>query len=467
MMRLFKKPSLNEFEQIRLIGTGNFCEVFHMVPKKMGKIPIADFAVKRINKKKVASLHKEAEVIMEKECLQKLNDPVFESQHPGWNNIVKLHFTQQDDLSLYLFLEYCRHGELWELTTGLGFIDIDLGLCFAAQLINGVEYMHSRNIVHRDLKAENLLLTGNGELRIIDFGTAMDLSRPELKIAGNRSGMARAGKTFEHYVGTAEFMPPEAVRNRSAGRSGDLWSLGCTLYQIFAGVAPFRAPSQFLSHLAAQNVLLQFPPHFPDSLKNLIERLLQVDPDNRLAAGMNDLTAIKSHDFFKGIDFNNPLSQYKTMYSPIVWPKLLHLCAMHLKKNFHRLIGAGPADPASPTDPANPATPTSPTNPATPASPTGEDKEDKKAPPGLDTLSTPSGRLSPPSQTSQPDPSLFLRRIDPKRVNLEVKTRELLKLQNKPNEWHCLLERINGLISLDEFSDNPDNFTDLTANFLK
>lgn len=107
------------------------------------------------------------------------------------------------------------------------------------------------------------------------------------------------------FVGTAAYVPPEVLNSSPATVGNDLWALGCTLYQMLAGTSPFKDASEWLTFQRIIARDLRFPEYFCDEAKDLIDRLLDVDPSKRPGAGPDGYASLKNHPFFKGIDWDN------------------------------------------------------------------------------------------------------------------------------------------------------------------
>lgn len=216
---------------------------------------------------------------MEKHVLNKLATP-------GHPNIVKLHGTFTDSSNVYLLLDFFKEGELWEETWRTGCVDLPRAKYFIKQLVEAVAYLHSQDIVHRDLKCENLMLYTPPEnpqskrLVVIDFGTALDLNRPDLTGAGNGAGTITR-RTFLNYVGTPNFMPPETIKNKFSGKSQDIYAVGATIFQILSGQPPFKSATEYLTLQAVQNGHLEFPSGFPEEAKDLCRILMSHNPSDR------------------------------------------------------------------------------------------------------------------------------------------------------------------------------------------
>lgn len=283
--------SLDHFKELKRIGEGNFSDIYsalNIFDKKT-------YAIKIINKAKLSRVRKEADIFMERHCLKKLL---------GSPYVIEIYSTFQDDLNLFIHFEYVPGGELWNEVKVFGLDSLSLVRYYFAQIISAVEYIHSKGIVHRDLKLENILLDQNKNVKLVDFGTAKDMFNPEIKGSGNS---AKGKKVYENFVGTPNFMAPECVRDKSSDYRSDIWSLGCILFQLINGFPPFIGGSDYLIFQKSINDDPIFPEGvFSEDLKQMILWILKKEPEKRPT--LND---IKSHEFFKGVDFNNLRDQFK------------------------------------------------------------------------------------------------------------------------------------------------------------
>lgn len=174
---------------------------------------------------------------------------------------------------------------------------------YLAELIDGLEYMHGVGIIHRDLKPENLIFDKNMHLKITDFGTA----KVTLKEGGEINlEKPRVKGTF---CGTAQFVSPELINGDDITNATDLWATGCIIYQMFTNTHAFTGFSDYLIFQKIKSRELEFPSSIPDDAKDLIDKLLQVSPNDRLGTGSNGYEKLKGHSFFKGIDWKNLKNQ--------------------------------------------------------------------------------------------------------------------------------------------------------------
>ncbi len=150
-----------------------------------------------------------------------------------------------------------------------------------------LELLHSKNIIYRDLRPENLLIDHKGFLRLVDFGFA--------KIC--------EGKTYT-VCGTPEYMAPEIILNKGHGKGADWWSFGCLLYELLVGITPFFENDPILIYNRVLKGDIKFPSNFPASAKSIIKHLLDKNVGNRYGCLMKGVGDIKGHRFFKELDWN-------------------------------------------------------------------------------------------------------------------------------------------------------------------
>ena len=204
-------------------------------------------------------------------------------QHP---NIVPIFDAGEEDGRRYVVTEhvhgartlsaYCRSGSL---------LPIDQVVSILYKCAKALHYAHSRGVVHRDIKPSNILLTQDGDVRIVDFGIALvadsDVSR------------------LEGVAGSPAYMSPEQVQGLELDARSDLYSLGAVMYEMLCGQRPFRAGA--LGKLLRQVVqseaesLRLIRPEIPEELEEVVKRALQKEPNNRYRTGTEfaaDLTRV-------------------------------------------------------------------------------------------------------------------------------------------------------------------------------
>ncbi|XP_024366060.1 3-phosphoinositide-dependent protein kinase 1 isoform X2 [Physcomitrium patens] len=271
----------NDFLFAKLLGLGSYSKVTKAKRKNTGEI----YALKIMNKKHIIRENKVKFVKMERMILDQLD-------HPG---VVKLCFTFQDVHSLYMGLECCTGGELFEQIRRSKRMSEEDTRFYTAEIVDILEYIHSQGIVHRDLKPENILISAEGNLKLCDFGSAK-MFRPL------PNGFFQSEEDSSAFVGTAEYVSPEVLHGKSASHSVDLWALGCTIYQMLEGRPPFKAATEYLTFQKVMARELSIPSHFSPEAKDLVDSLLNLKPNERL--GVQGYDDIKNHPFFKGFDWS-------------------------------------------------------------------------------------------------------------------------------------------------------------------
>ena len=258
----------SDFNVDHVLGDGNYSQVFQATLRSTQH----QIALKVVDKAKCKRYKKEDEVLVERWVLRNI-------EHPS---IIAMYHTFQEVAALYLALELCPGGELWALSHKVG-LPFGLARFYAAQMLEVLQYLHERDVVHRDVKPENVLLTATGHIKVIDFGTAKLLRHP-IKLnadteADNKG--ARRGK-FKEFVGTPEYMSPEAINNQYATQRADLWSFGVFIAQIVTGWPCFKGGSDYLTFKRVLARKYRLPEGTPLLAESLIEQLCVVAPKERL-----------------------------------------------------------------------------------------------------------------------------------------------------------------------------------------
>nr|BAK64411.1 phosphoinositide-dependent protein kinase-1 [Haemaphysalis longicornis] len=279
------KMSANDFIFGKLIGEGSFSMVYLAKEIRTNK----EYAIKVCYKQHILREKKQRAIMREKQILRILSA----RPHPFF---IRLHSTFHDANKLYFVVTYAKNGELLPHIVKFGSFDADVTRFYSAEIISALEHLHSLGIVHRDLKPENILLDERMHIQITDFGSAKIISREfcdemdigEIELNGHNS-----------FVGTAQYVSPEMLSDKSCSPSTDLWALGCIIYQMISGLPPFRASNEYLTFQKILKLKYEFPDGFNSVVRHLVENLLVIDPTQRLgAAGRGGYPALKKHEFF-------------------------------------------------------------------------------------------------------------------------------------------------------------------------
>lgn len=202
-------------------------------------------------------------------------------RHP---NVVELREIIFEEELIFLIMEYCSGGELYHLITERGKLDEWSAIRLFNQIVDGLSYVHARDIAHRDLKPENILLDQEGTIKLSDFGLCHHVD-PKIKVM-----MTPCGSPY--------YASPEIIQNVPYdGKKTDVWSLGVVLFAMVTGNLPWKDINQaqlFEQILTGDfEIPLSLSPH----LRNLISQLMKINPDER-----PDITEIKNHPWVSMVD---------------------------------------------------------------------------------------------------------------------------------------------------------------------
>ena len=205
------------------------------------------------------------------------------------DNIVQLKEVLQTQKHIYLILELITGGELFDRIVAAKKFDEPTARRYFQQLILGIYYCHQQGIAHRDLKPENLLLDGNDNLKISDFG----LSNLQ------RGGAGGGGTLLQTVCGTPNYVAPEVLKEKGYnGITADIWSCGVILFVMLAGYLPFDNPNMNALFNKIERGDFRHARYFTEPVKDIINRMLVIDPEKRAT-----LDELINHPWFR-IDFD-------------------------------------------------------------------------------------------------------------------------------------------------------------------
>jgi len=227
-------------------------------------------AVKILNKTKIKQLGMEEKVQREINILHLCTHP----------HIIRLYEVIDTPTDIFLVNEYVSGGELFDYIVSKGRLSADEARNFFHQIVSGVEYCHFQKIVHRDLKPENLLLDSNLNIKIADFGL---------------SNLMRDGDFLRTSCGSPNYAAPEVISGHLyAGPEVDVWSCGVILYALLCGSLPFDDESIPNLFKKIKSGMYSLPSHLSQLARNLIPRMLEVDPMKRIT-----IPEIRLHPWFQ------------------------------------------------------------------------------------------------------------------------------------------------------------------------
>eukprot|EP00163_Fabomonas_tropica_P034759 TRINITY_DN979_c0_g2_i2.p1 TRINITY_DN979_c0_g2~~TRINITY_DN979_c0_g2_i2.p1 ORF type:complete len:313 (-),score=100.65 TRINITY_DN979_c0_g2_i2:336-1274(-) len=251
------------------------------------------FAMKVLRKDKIVQRNQMEHTKSEVNVLQNVLHPF----------MVSMRYSFQTDQKLYLILDYVNGGELFFHLSKEGNFSEERARLYTAEILLALDHLHRFDIIYRDLKPENLLLDQDGHMRLTDFGLCKE--------------DVTSDSSTTTFCGTPEYMAPEIVSGKSYGKAVDWWTLGTLLYEMLVGVPPFYSENVNTMYQKILTAPLRFPAHLSADAKSILEALLQRDPSKRLGSGPMDGEEIKTHPFFKSIDWDKLLAkQVETPFKP-------------------------------------------------------------------------------------------------------------------------------------------------------
>eukprot|EP00242_Pyramimonas_sp_CCMP2087_P010200 CAMPEP_0198211346 /NCGR_PEP_ID=MMETSP1445-20131203/23331_1 /TAXON_ID=36898 /ORGANISM="Pyramimonas sp., Strain CCMP2087" /LENGTH=367 /DNA_ID=CAMNT_0043885587 /DNA_START=341 /DNA_END=1444 /DNA_ORIENTATION=- len=274
----------------RHLGDGSFSQVVQAQRKGTDEV----YALKIMDKRHIIREKKAEYIKNERNILDKLT----------YDGVVRLYFTFQDENNLYMGLECCEAGELFTQIKRKGKLTVEEARFYTAEVVLILEAIHDANVIHRDVKPENMLIASDGHLKLCDFGSAKIVGSARELIEG--IDKEDGGKRKGSFVGTAEYVAPEVLNGLKVTKSVDFWALGCVLFQMLVSKPPFRGETEYLTFQKVVNFeMREFPDDFHEAAKDLILLLLNTNQDTRLGAGANGQAEIRAHPFFAGVDWEN------------------------------------------------------------------------------------------------------------------------------------------------------------------
>uniref|UniRef100_A0A8C6SY25 MAP/microtubule affinity-regulating kinase 3 n=1 Tax=Neogobius melanostomus TaxID=47308 RepID=A0A8C6SY25_9GOBI len=257
-----EQPHIGNYRLLKTIGKGNFAKVKlarHILTGREVAIKIIDKT--QLNPTSLQKLYREMRI------MKTLNHP----------NIVQLFEVIETEKTLYLVMEYASGGEVFDYLVSHGrmkekearakFRQVGASSIFVPQIVSAVHYCHQKNIVHRDLKAENLLLDAKANIKIADFGFSNEFS---------------AGSKLDTFCGSPPYAAPELFQGKKYdGPEVDVWSLGVILYTLVSGSLPFDG--QNLKELRERVLRGKYrvPFYMSTDCEVILRRFLVLNPTKR------------------------------------------------------------------------------------------------------------------------------------------------------------------------------------------
>lgn len=321
----FHRKSLGDWDFLETVGAGS-----------MGKVKLAKHhytnevcAIKIVNRATKAFLHKEQSLPPpqnEQEMLErqkKLEKEISRDKrtireaslgqilyHP---HICRLFEMCTMSNHFYMLFEYVSGGQLLDYIIQHGSLREHHARTFARGVASALQYLHANNIVHRDLKIENIMISTSGEIKIIDFGL---------------SNLFDSRKQLHTFCGSLYFAAPELLKaSPYIGPEVDVWSFGVVLYVLVCGKVPFDDENSSVLHEKIKQGKVEYPQHLSIEVISLLSKMLVVDPKRRASLKQ----VVEHHWMIRGFDFPAP------SYVPNRIPLTTEMLDINVVKEMFRL----------------------------------------------------------------------------------------------------------------------------------
>uniref|UniRef100_A0A8C1M0K6 non-specific serine/threonine protein kinase n=1 Tax=Cyprinus carpio TaxID=7962 RepID=A0A8C1M0K6_CYPCA len=297
---------LDDFESLKVIGRGAFGEVRLVQKKDTGHVYAMKILRKAdmLQKEQVGHIRAERDILVQADSL--------------W--VVKMFYSFQDKLNLYLLMEFLPGGDMMTLLMKKDTLTEEETQFYVAETVLAIDFIHQLGFIHRDIKPDNLLLDSKGHVKLSDFGLCTGLKKAHrTEFYRNLNHSQSNDLTFQHMnskrkaetwkrnrrqlafstVGTPDYIAPEVFMQTGYNKLCDWWSLGVIMYEMLIG-----REKNISKKVMSWKETLVFPPEVPISerAKALILRFC-CEADHRIgAAGVDD---IKRNGFFEGVDYDH------------------------------------------------------------------------------------------------------------------------------------------------------------------
>lgn len=270
--------SMKDLSVVCTLGAGTFGRVRLVHHKPTG----VEYALKSMRKEMLVQLKHTESAVNEKRILAAAN-------HPFVNQLVAVMHDEESSGEVHLMVDLCLGGELWTLLEQAVCFDMSTTTFYAACVVSALVHLHSRRIVYRDLKPENLVLDSSGHVIIIDMGFSKVLS---------------AGVKTYTLCGTPQYLAPEIVTSQGHSFPADRWAVGVLIFEMLVGTAPYDDQTTMGLYKKIIANRLMYPAQVKGCAKDLVMKLLQSSPLKRLGSGATGTQELADDIFFINYDFD-------------------------------------------------------------------------------------------------------------------------------------------------------------------
>lgn len=283
---------MERLEQVGMLGCGSFAQVSLVYDPVTAKL----YALKAMSKQSIAKQGQKSMVLGERNALAELGENPF---------VIRLNTTYRDDRCIYLLLDPALGGELFGLYSDNDWYGSEEKASFYMSCVAlGVDHIHSKKIIHRDIKLENILVDERGYALITDLGI----------------GKVVIGKTYT-VCGTSDYLAPETLKLQGHNRAVDWWALGILIYAMMAGRMPFDADDvlQIYKNICKGFKKEHFSSVFSVDLVDLIKGLCRKKPQERITMLSGGIANLAKHPWAASKEDPTKWSQISSLSYPAPW----------------------------------------------------------------------------------------------------------------------------------------------------
>jgi serine/threonine protein kinase len=272
-MPLTPGTRLGQYEVVAAIGAGGMGEVYRARDTKLGR----DVAIKTLPELFAAETERIARFEREAQILASLNHP----------HIAAIYGLEDSPSGKFLVLELVDGESLAERLAreAPNGVPVAEALRIAAQIIDALEAAHDKGIIHRDLKPGNIMLTADGQVKVLDFGLARAMEAEGRSSVSNSPTLSLAATQAGVILGTAAYMSPEQAKGRVADKRSDVWAFGCVLYEMLTGKQAFfgeDVSDTLAAILRGEPDWSAIPADVPQNVRAIVRRCLERDRKGRI-----------------------------------------------------------------------------------------------------------------------------------------------------------------------------------------
>lgn len=260
----------SRYELLEIIGEGGMAKVYKARCKILDRIVAVKILKDEFSKDKSFVVRFKTEAL----SAARINHP----------NIVNIYDVGQENDIHYIVMEYVDGETLKEIIKSEAPLPVDKAVDIAIMICDGIHHAHEKGIIHRDIKPHNILVTEHGMVKVADFGIARAASNATITYGNN------------NIIGSVHYISPEQAKGEPVGRTTDIYSLGCVLYEMLTGKVPFEASSAITVALKHINDEAPSPraanAKIPAALEGIIYKAIQKNPAHRFATAKDMRNAL-------------------------------------------------------------------------------------------------------------------------------------------------------------------------------